>query len=171
MTSSAILVAWSATRSRFRATSRASSAWRVVSGRSFMVFTSVMNASSRIRSTTLSISSTACASSALASMKDSSERRTIALTAADMRPMSTGKSTAGRLTISITRSAMLTAWSPTRSRSALILVTARMKRRSTAIGCCMARRSKASSSIWRSEMLICVSPSSTIWQRVKSRSR
>ena len=32
MTSSAMFVAWSATRSRLRATSSASSAWRVVSG-------------------------------------------------------------------------------------------------------------------------------------------
>ena len=32
MTSSAMLVAWSATRSRLRATSRASSAWRTISG-------------------------------------------------------------------------------------------------------------------------------------------
>jgi len=96
---------------------------------------------------------------------------TIALTAADMRAMSTGRSTAGRLTMSITRSAILTAWSPTRSRSALILVTARMKRRSTAMGCCMASRSNAFSSISRSDTLICVSPSSTIWQRFRSRSR
>src|SRR5580658_7646439 len=37
MTSSAMFVAWSATRSRFRATSNASSDWRTISGRSFMV--------------------------------------------------------------------------------------------------------------------------------------
>ena len=39
-----------------------------------------------------------------------------------------------------TRSLMLLAASPTRSRSALILMTLRMKRRSTAMGCSMASR-------------------------------
>ena len=62
-----------------------------------MVFTSVMKASSRMRSTTSSISSTACASSALPSMNDSSARRTIALTAAAMRAISTGESHCGKL--------------------------------------------------------------------------
>ena len=38
---------------------------------------------------------------------------------------------------------------PTRSRSELIFVTARMKRKSTAMGCCIAKRSNAASSISR----------------------
>ncbi len=84
----------------------------------------------------------------------SSARCTMVLTLSAMRGMSTGSWISGSLMRSSTRCAMLTAWSPTRSRSALILSTARMKRRSIAIGCCMASRSSASSSISRSASLM-----------------
>ena len=51
-----------------------------------------------------------------------------------------------------TLSAMLTAWSPIRSRSALIFIAEVMSRRSTASGVCVAsrRRQRLSMSIWRS---------------------
>src|SRR6185312_2324871 len=80
-----------------------------------------------------------------------------------------GRSASGRETRFITRSAMFTAWSPIRSRSAFIFVTAVMKRRSTAIGCCMARRSSASSSISRSAILMARSPLNTSSHRARSR--
>ena len=57
--------------------------------------TRLTNASSFMRSTMESISSTACATSALAERKDSSARRTMVETAVVMRAISTGISTSG----------------------------------------------------------------------------
>ena len=52
---------------------------------------------------------------------------------------------------------MLFAASPTRSRSALILITLRMKRRSPAMGCSIASRSSADWSMSRSMRLMATS--------------
>ncbi len=75
-----------------------------------------------------------------------------------------------------TFSAMLTAWSPTRSRSALIFMAEVMSRRSTASGVWVARsfRQRLSMSIWRSlislsvAMIRCAS-SSRRWTRACDR--
>src|ERR1022692_4286524 len=145
-------------RSRLREMSSTLSAERVTAGSLCIFWTSTMKASSFMRSTMPSIWRTASATSALPSRKASSARCTMVLTLSAMRGISTGNCTSGSLIRSSTRCAMFTAWSPTRSKSALIFSTARIKRRSTAIGCCMASRSSESSSISRSASLIALSP-------------
>ena len=67
--------------------------------------------------------------------------------------------------------AMFTAWSPTRSRSPVILMALMMKRRSRAIGCCRARREIAMLSISTSSASTSRSWSSTACALPTSRRR
>ena len=104
-------------------------------------------------------------------MKAWSALRTMAEAREASLGMSTGRSMLAKAPISRTRTAMLTAWSPTRSRSALMRMTERMKRRSMAMGCSMARRSRAIWSISRSRRLMEGSARKTSSQMERSRVR
>ena len=115
--------------------------------------------------------STVRAMSASASMNDCRLRRTMSAASAAILKMSTGRSATAICSILRTRSLMLLAASPTRSRSALILMTARMKRRSMAMGCSIASRSSAAWSISRSMRLMAISERLTRSQIDRSRTR
>jgi 4-amino-4-deoxy-L-arabinose transferase-like glycosyltransferase len=100
-----------------------------------------------------------------------SNRRIICAAISASCGTSAASSAGGSAIRSITLCATLTAWSPMRSRSALLLIMARTKRRSTAMGCCMASRSSARLSISRSARLMCASFSKTFWHSSGTRSR
>ena len=122
-------------------------------------------------STASSMLSTLRAVSASASMKAWRLLRTISEASEAILGISTGRSAVAICSILRTRSLMLFAESPTRSRSALILMTLRMKRRSMAMGCSMASRSRAAWSMSRSSRLMATSLRLTRSQMERSRTR
>src|SRR5688572_21553636 len=147
MTSSAMLVAWSAIRSRLRLTRISPSARSMVPGSAIMWVSSTRKIWSLSWSTSSSRARMSRASSESRRTNASRLSRVMASASSAIRGRSTIGRSGGSAATFTAFSAMFTAWSPIRSRSALIFMAAVIRRRSDAMGFCSASSFRQRSSI------------------------